>query len=290
MQAKFLSLLLIFAAPLLSQAQLSLPFAELEYEVIPIDQSAASEIESQIGPGAQTVRVYLRIPEFWECQSIFGDFFNPWSISSNTGFYQNEFGGPTTFSINEEQLGVIPGLAYDSWITIGAENNTDNLLQVVSLPTSFSEFEAGGNLNVSDIVGAIIFVATESLEEQNTIDANGRILISQFTSTGSIDACYNIQLRRLNSDGTIFDPPGTENSETVLFSNLCINIPAPEGPAPTCALFDADNSGFIGVGDLLGLLAAFGCNQNCAIDINNDDDTGAEELLFFLSIFGSPCE
>lgn len=283
----FASLFLLIGT--LSQAQLSAPALSLEYEEVAIDPAVLPEIEAQIGSNPRCVQVYLRLPEFWECQAIFGDMTGALDISSTTSFYQNEFGGPTTLNLSAAELLAVPSTAYDSWLTIGATDSTNNFLQLIPGEAGFSNFEAGGNIFINDILGTLLIVPSDVLIAQNTIDANGRILISQFTTAGDIQACYNFQVRLYNSDGTIYNPPGSEQSLVYQFRDECIFIPAPSSEPQICDM-DFDNNGFIGVSDLQVLLTRYGCQSNCETDINGDGDTGLEEILFFLIAFGNTCD
>jgi len=283
----FFTLVLILASTF-SYAQLSIPTLSLEYEAVAIDPAALPDIEAQIGANAHCVRVYLRIPEFWECQALFGDMSGALSVSSSTSFYQNNLGGPTPLDLSLAELATSPSASFDSWLTIGDEDADNNLMVVVPSNAVFADFEAGGDIFINDLFGASLFVPSDLLIAQNTIDADGRILISQFTTTGSVDACYNFQIRQFNSDGTLFDPPGPETTLVYQFNDQCINIPAPF-VQPTYCDFDFDQNGFIGTSDLITLLVQYGCQTNCAIDSNGDGDTGIEEILFFLVAFGNSC-
>ena len=61
-----------------------------------------------------------------------------------------------------------------------------------------------------------------------------------------------------------------------------------------CAMISADldvpPNFNVGISDLLSLLSDFGCQINCAADINGDDQVGALDLLDMLGVFGDDCE
>lgn len=72
---------------------------------------------------------------------------------------------------------------------------------------------------------------------------------------------------------------------------LRIDLGAWESPytaGPDC-VGDFDNDGLVGAGDLLVLLADFGCSSNCSADLTGDDSTGISDLLVFLTVFGNSC-
>jgi hypothetical protein len=49
---------------------------------------------------------------------------------------------------------------------------------------------------------------------------------------------------------------------------------------------DLNQSGTVGVDDLLMLLAEFGCTGNCPVDVDGDGVTGVTDILLLLSSFG----
>ncbi len=77
----------------------------------------------------------------WELQLVFGDTQYPLFINSVGSFYLNASGGPTTSPINPDDLETIPGLAYDSWLTINREDQVANNIQILPLVTIFDTFE-----------------------------------------------------------------------------------------------------------------------------------------------------
>ncbi|MFM1933029.1 MAG: hypothetical protein RL226_2332 [Bacteroidota bacterium] len=52
---------------------------------------------------------------------------------------------------------------------------------------------------------------------------------------------------------------------------------------------DIDGDGYVASGDLLLLLANFGCTNNCSADIDFDGSVGASDFLLLLSLYGSQC-
>lgn len=54
-------------------------------------------------------------------------------------------------------------------------------------------------------------------------------------------------------------------------------------------LGDFNQNGYRDTGDLLILLADFGCLQNCLASMNGNDYVDAQDLLIFLGLFGSFC-
>ena len=54
-------------------------------------------------------------------------------------------------------------------------------------------------------------------------------------------------------------------------------------------LGDFDGSGQVDIGDLLILLANFGCTSGCTADLTGDDAVNSADLLAFLPLFGTSC-
>jgi len=104
------------------------------------------------------------------------------SIMSSSGFYQNEFGGPFSSSINPAIYPPFPGLLYDSWITIGAEDLFDNNMYTSNLDTT--TFEAGGNFHISN--GSWGIPQNDPFAFGVTLPgmSNWHVLVGQFTTAG----------------------------------------------------------------------------------------------------------
>ena len=52
---------------------------------------------------------------------------------------------------------------------------------------------------------------------------------------------------------------------------------------------DVDGDGAIGVADILGVLAEFGCAANCTVDLDEDGQVGVSDILQVLAQFGELC-
>ena len=108
---------------------------------------------------------------------VFADSQSSLYIRSENGFYQNPFGGPTSLNINPALFDVFPSLEYDSWVTIGSEDQIDNAMLVTGI--DWTDFENGGNIENDN--GA--WFATE--DDVQTVAGNDlRVLIGQFTTYG----------------------------------------------------------------------------------------------------------
>ncbi|MFT4679162.1 MAG: hypothetical protein ACI9RU_000197 [Litorivivens sp.] len=137
-------------------------------------------------PG-NTYRVHVLLPsQSHTLHAVFGDDESGLSIQSTQDFYQHQFGGETSAGINGAAIDMVPELAYDSWLTIGAEDATDNNLWDIGM--ELSDFNTGGNLAVQD--GAWFLVPTDA---RSLADEGNLILVAQLTTAGVATGSLNIQ-------------------------------------------------------------------------------------------------
>jgi hypothetical protein len=276
------ALCLSFACAL--HAQELVPEVELVVEELPIPAEIAAEIELSLGATPLSYRVFAQVEGNWELQSMIGTLEVPLFVNASGGFYQSTNGGPTSFQILPSVIAVDPAVAYDSWVTIGAENEVNNLLQPLPDFDIFDDWENGQNLHLSGFFGEGIFLPTIGFNPQNSPDANGQILLGQFTFNGELEGCMTLQFRKLNPDGSIFTIDGP--NDAVTYSDLyCFST---EDSSPCTG--DLTGSGTVNAGDILVFLADFGCEgPSCIGDLNGDEFTNAADLLVLLSQFGETC-
>jgi uncharacterized protein (TIGR03382 family) len=98
------------------------------------------------GDGTWTARIFAEFDAATdELDAVFGDSDNDLHITSTYGFYQNDFGGPTSADINPALYNAFPSLVLDSWVTIGLEDNVGNNMLNIGIDwTDFEDF--GGNI------------------------------------------------------------------------------------------------------------------------------------------------
>jgi hypothetical protein len=118
------------------------------------------------------------------------------SITTTGSFYQDPLGGPLATASNPLLFPTFPDLAYDSWVTIGSPDNSGS---VDFIGVDFVPFEAGGNLVIDDNVGGTWYILPD-LEPTAFPDADGRVLVGQFTTDGIVDLTLNLQYR--SADGS----------------------------------------------------------------------------------------
>jgi len=163
-------------------------FSGLSFEEVAVDGVA----------GYTTYRVYANFTNpFDQLVAVYGLDTAPLSVTTTGTFYQDANGGPTSLDINSALFGAFPDLEYDSWFTIGNEENTANGLQLTG--TDFSSFNAGGAFTINDAVGGVIYVFPDA-QPSAFPDAMGRVLIAQLSTNGFVDLSINLQYRA--QDGT----------------------------------------------------------------------------------------
>ena len=153
--------------------------------------------ENTTGPGFDTYRVYANFmdPDA-QLVAVYGLQDTALSITTTGSFYQDAFGGALATAVNPLLFSTFPDLEYDSWVTIGA---TDNSGTVDFIGADFIPFEAGGNIVIDDNVGGTWYILPDQ-EPTAFPDPSGRVLIGQFTTDGIVDVLVNFQYRA--SDGT----------------------------------------------------------------------------------------
>ena len=233
-------------------------FTELTYELVGYNTVGTME----------TYRVYANFTDPTDqLVAVFGYDEYPLQADVTTGFYQNELGGATPALVNPALFDAFPDLQYDSWITVGGEDNTADINQV---GIDFTDFEAGNNLVINNVTGGSVFIYPD-LEPTAYPDAEGRVLIGQFTTDGEVELLMNIQYRTAIGG----NPQAT--GLTLLFPDT-----------PPC-IGDWNNDGIISVSDMLLVLSEFGCAEGCNYDMSGDGGVTTSDILQMLALFGSSC-
>ena len=155
--------------------------------------------------GMTTYRVYAGVDAGGELDAVYGDASNLLTVSSESGFYQNGFGGNTAPS--EALFGFFPSLEFDSFVTIGLLNDTGDAM--LNIGIDWAGFEAGGAI----VTDNGTWFATPS--DAQVFEVDGRVLVGQFTVNDD-DHVYgsmnfqgkNADLSNWNADGVAFDSSG----------------------------------------------------------------------------------
>ncbi|MCH2146393.1 MAG: hypothetical protein MK073_01065 [Phycisphaerales bacterium] len=171
---------------------LSLAIAATSLITVPAmaDYTGLSMESSVNADGTWTARIYANFTEGTDMlNAVYGDANNDLYIDTTSSFYQNDVGGNTSANINSALIPLVPSLAWDSWVTIGLEDNTGNAMNNIGV--DFSGFEGGGAINSNN--GS--WFATPD-DAQCLAGADLRVMIGQFTmidSDGAVFGTLNLQ-------------------------------------------------------------------------------------------------
>ena len=182
-------------------------FQEIQVEQVPNDG---------IVPGS-TYRIYAVMQNEGDyIDAVYGEEKTPLSVSSTAPFYQNQRGGATSKDTQrwdyyeEMNPNADPALRFDSWVTIGFEDNYENDVRFTDQAAA-SRFESGNALTTND--GA--WWSLPRLDADNRIIQSGptfagtnkRILLMQLTTTGTVQGLINIngkEAPKKNDEGQMF--------------------------------------------------------------------------------------
>ncbi len=251
---------MVLYSSLLSYAQY--PFVGISVQEIEIDDMSASTIDSQLeGPSAPRCwRVYACLDDAnWEVQAIFGDNVNNWVTSTTTTFYQAEFNsGAIAANVNPAFFPLEPASQYDSWFTIGSgpgglDEYNSSTTTISGSPNPFPIFEGGSGFTVNDIVGSSVFGVWLLPNSEGIPGPDGRVLLAQITTDGIFSLLLNLQLRKLNPDGSVFIPVTTVQI-------LGIEVDGTPGSMPTACGCE---------GQVGGCTFPFACNYSSLADCDD---------------------
>jgi len=147
------------------------------------------EVDNRGAVPGRTYRVYAQMEAEGDViDAVFGDGEDYLEVSSTAPFYQHEMGGNSANELQRSDVMSLAGLKYDSWVTIGYEDNYMNALTAFLM--DFSEFEQGGRLYTDN--GAW-FVTPDM--RQAAAGPDGKLLIMQLTTKGEVSGRINLHGR-----------------------------------------------------------------------------------------------
>lgn len=176
-----------FILSLLAVAFVTTAFTQFQEIVV-------EEVENNGVVEGKTYRVYALMKSQRDyIDAVLGLPESPMRISTSTTFYQNERAGALASNTMRADLKNDPKLAFDSWVTIGLEDNYNNA--VTGFLVDLSSFEAGNALESDN--GAW-FVTPD--KEQAYAGPSKKILIMQLTTTGVVDGIINLHGKNINGE------------------------------------------------------------------------------------------
>ena len=120
-----------------------------------------------------TYRLYANLDANWRVDAVYGNSDSSLDITANGLFYQNSFGSDSSAGINPALIFAFPSLAYDSWVSIGLEDQTGNALNNIGI--DFGAFNSAGSLLTDN---GSWFVTPDDIQGQ---EVDGRVLLGQFS-------------------------------------------------------------------------------------------------------------
>ena len=150
---------------------------------------------TNIGANGTTYQIYVDLDAGDQLNAVYGDDVIALSISAVNGvFYQNAFGTHSVAGMNPALFGVFPSLMYDSFVTIGLEDNVGNAMLDIGI--DWTDFNAGGEIWTDN--GS--WFATPDDAQVYAVD--GRVLIGQFTVADDDGIHGTINMQGKNADGS----------------------------------------------------------------------------------------
>ena len=152
-----------------------------------------------------------------------------------------------------------------------ATENDGSCIDSISGCTNVAACNYDAAANVDD--GSCTFpIQFYNCAGQCNLDSDGDDVCDQLEIEGCQDdtAC-NYNAEATDPDACFYPDPGFNCDGT----SLCIE--------------DLNNNNAIEVGDVLLVLADFGCTENCSADITGDGFVTVDDVLALLSAFGSEC-
>ena len=246
-----------------------------------------------VGALGTTYRFYVNAEDATDKMSaVFGNDQANLIINTPADIYNDAFNSSWNASgINPLLLPVFPDLAFDSFATIGLDGPAEgvpgaedpSLVQDVTMSPSVSDYflTGGTELNVSTLTGASWYVLNTAA---NALPTDGRWLIAQITTTGSISGTLNYQIFPLGvgefQKSVDFDGEGEfPQSVTVcgcMDQTACNYNPEANNEDGSCFYDEIDECGVCGGNGYLGCTNLEACNYDagaCGDDGSCDFDT-----------------
>ncbi|MDA8605580.1 hypothetical protein N9L13_00960 [Flavobacteriales bacterium] len=259
-----------------------------------------SEVHAESEYGT-TYRVYAEFESpLDEVQAVYSIGTNetgtvPLELGVTTSFYQDaSFGVDLGSSLFGALLGSFPSLAFDSWLTIGSESNTDPTVSALGMSDAFDQFNSGQGFILNGVVGSSWYVLPGSNPLALAGD-DGKVLLGQFTAMddtdgpGHVTCLWNLQWsdalggnhnelgQALNTEGVIagctdgtacnYDPVAAEDDGSCLYTDAC-GVCGGLGAIYDCGCSDIPAGDCDCEGNALDALGI--CGGSCAADADSD--------------------
>lgn len=158
----------------------------------------AEQVDNEGKVPGKTWRIYAEMTNVGDqLFVVFGDSVHKIEIKSSKPFYQAKTGGALSKDSNRKEASEDPSLKFDSWVTIGSEDNYNNNMNTLNLDLSL--FESRGGAIDSGKEGAWFCIPTD---KQAYAGEDKRILLMQLTSAGTISG--KLSLMGKSKDGVSY--------------------------------------------------------------------------------------
>jgi hypothetical protein len=148
----------------------------------------AEEVENEGRVPGKTWRIYADLTNVGDYVFVvFGDSAHHLNIESTKPFFQSQAGGPLSKDSNRKVASEDFKLKYDSWVTIGVEDNYNNSMNTLNM--DFSAFEEKGAAIDSGKEGAWFCLPTD---KQGACGDDKRLLLMQLTTEGKINGVLSL--------------------------------------------------------------------------------------------------
>ena len=214
-----------------------------------------------------TYRVYVNLSNpLDQLSAVYGDSNAPMSMAVGTALYQAE--GGATFAPDLPVGDDSAEIQADSWLTLGSGQPGGVMLSTAGLGDALADFDAGQSWEVSSPAGGVWFVLPD-MEEAAFPDAEGRVLVGQFTTDGYVSWTLNIQYL-------------AQNGESYTHEQLVVSFP---DAVPGCTDDSACNydaaaeveDGSCDFASCVGCTDPVACNYESVYSVDDGSCTYAEE-------------
>jgi len=154
------------------------------------------EVDNEGKVPGRTYRIYAELTNVSDqVFVVYGDSAHKLEIKSTKPFFQAKTGGALSKDANRKAITESDSLKYDSWVTIGATDNYDNNMNILSM--DFDDFEKkGGAINCKK-EGAWFCIPTD---KQAFCKEDKRILLMQLTTAGVVTGQFSIMGKTAKGD------------------------------------------------------------------------------------------
>ena len=231
------------------------------------------------GAPSYTVDVYVELPIDWHLDAVAGNQAQQKTIATNTSFYQDAYGGPTSQGVNPALYPMVPDLEWDSRVTIGCLDSSgdpfpENALNDIGI--DWTDFEAGDDLSVGN--GAwFVVVADQQGDSQEFMDSqcedhNG-VLIARLTSMGhDSEILFEALFQGRDADNLVWQDTA---AATIMYQGEldCNGNHTPD--ACDIASGDSNDANGNGIPDE--------CESGCEWDLDGNGVTDVNDLLILIA-------